>query len=178
MVKIVSYGTAMQRMKSNPTNGEEFGLDSSISKENQVSISRTDCEYCGKEVLAVWDKHNNMNWWPYLGNMAKKVNTYKYSPIINIMKENDNSLNKVWQNNLLNVHARIHSSDWGLRCKKGSIKILCNDCFQKTYNRIQVRLNDGSIIAVSVVEDMGETIESVMEELNIKGEVIGKGGKF
>ena len=173
----MSWYELSKRMHQNPTNGfDEFNNGNPI--DGNPHISKTCCDYCGKEVLCVWDDYNSDKWFPYLGNMAKKVNTYKYSPIINIMKKYDNSLNKVWHNDLLNVHARIHSRDWGLRCKEGSIKILCNDCFQKTYNRIQVRLNNGSIIAVSVVEDMGETIKSVMEELNIKGEVIGKGGKF
>lgn len=168
-------------MKENLTNGFEFCQtqeEKDLLLKSKTQIGYTTCDYCNKEILAVWDIHNENKWFPYLGNMAKKVNTYKYSPIIQLMKKYDDSLEKVWKNNLLNVHAIIHSRDWSLRCKEGSIKLLCNDCFQETYNRIQIKLHNGDICAISVVKSKGETAEYVMEKLNLKGEIIGKSGKF
>lgn len=169
------------RMKENTTDGTEFcksEKERDLVIKNETKIGHTHCDYCGKEILAVWDIYNSNKWFPYLGNQSKKPKTYSYSPIIQIMRKFYNAEGKVWNNNLLNVHARIHSKDWGLRCKDGSIKILCNECFQETYNRIQVELNNGSICAISVVESRGETAESVMKELNLNGKIIGKGGKF
>ena len=171
----------MYRMKQNKTDGTEFCLDDESIKKvinAKTEIGHCTCDYCGKEILAVWDEHNSDKWFPYLGTQAKRPNTYKYSPIIQSMKKKDGCENKVWNNNLLNVHARIHHKSYYKRCQEGSIKLLCNDCFQKTYNRYQVELENGDMIALSVVEDRGETIESVMNELGLHGTVIGKGGKF
>lgn len=175
---MTSYSNAMRLMKQNPTDGTEFGLDSEISLENNVKISRTHCEYCENEILAVWDNHNTSNWWPYLGNQARKPKTYFYSPIIQKMREYYNVVGEVWDNPLLNVHARCHSTptNWSKRASDASIRILCNSCFQKTYKRIKVQGNDGILYSLSVLEERGETIESVMKDLDIQGEIVGKGG--
>ena len=177
----------MYRLKENPTDGTEYARDENEKEEiikAETRVAHTKCDYCGKEVLGVWDIYNERKWWPYLGHSSKRVNAFAYSPIIQAMKHYDGCDDKVWNNNLLNVHAVVHSKDWGLRCMDGSIKILCNECFQKTYNRYQIELEDdngnpiGKQIAISVVEDRGETPESVLKSLGLHGKILGKGGKF
>lgn len=163
------------------TDGSEFCLtkkDHVLLKLTYAEVHYCKCDYCNKEILAVWDGYNCDNYWPYLGNQSKRINSYEYSPIIETMKKyyKENNLN--WKdNNLLNSHTRVHSDSWNLsiRMTKEALRFLCNDCFQKTYNRIQVLGNNGILYALSVVEDRNETIESVMEELYIKGTILGKG---
>jgi hypothetical protein len=172
------YSKTMERMKNNCTNGSEFTNGIVIPG---VVIGHTKCDYCGKEIIAVWDEHNAGNWWPYLGNQAKRPKTYLYSEIIVAMRKHFHVENYVWNeidgNNLLNVHARVHSkpTNWSKRASASSIRLLCNSCFQKTYNRIQVKGVDGILYALSVVEDRGETVQSVMKDLGIVGTVIGRG---
>lgn len=171
------YSKTMERMKNNLTDGSEFG-----EKIDGVKIGHTNCDYCGCEVIAVWDENNIKNYWPYLGNQFVKPNVYKGSKIAQRIRNNYNCQNKVFRqengNNLLNVHARCHSSptDWSRRASKESIRLLCNSCFQKTYNRIKVKGDNSILYALSVLPDRGETIESVMKDLNISGKVLGKGG--
>ena len=163
------------------TDGREFCLtdldvQSTIATYSEVHYCK--CDYCGKEILAVWDGFNADNYWPYLGVQSKRLNSYTYSPIIQIMRKNYELKGLDWKdNNLLNSHTRVHSDSWdmSIRMSENALRFLCNDCFQKTYNRYQVRGNNGILYALSVVEDRGETIESVMKDLNIEGEVIGKG---
>lgn len=171
------YYNTMNRMKENPTNGSEFGII-----VPNVSIGHTTCDYCGKEVIAVWDEHNHKNYWPYLGNQSRKPNTYRYSLIINAIRKYYAVEGTIWTdekgNNLLNVHARAHSdpTNWSVRASKESIRLLCNSCFQKTYQRIKVLGNDGITYSLSVVKDRDETIESVMSDLGVLGTILGKGG--
>ena len=177
----MSYYEIMNRMKENPTDGTEYGLSKKESLEEHVLIGHTKCDYCGKEILYVWDKYVEKQYWPYLGNQARKPNTYKYSKIIQIMRNFFNCEDKIWDekhgNTLGNNHARCHSSlaSNPKRWSDASIRLLCSTCFQKTYNRIKVKGDDGIDYSLSVVEDRGESIESVMEDLNITGKVIGKG---
>lgn len=174
------YYNTMKRMKENITDGSEF-CESGVIIPN-VSIGHTTCDYCQRKIIAVWDEHNKNNYWSYLGNQVKKPHVYRYSKIIQAIKKKFDALDKVWTNengnNLLNVHARAHSSptDWSTRASEASIRLLCNECFQKTYNRIKVQGSNNTIYALSVVLDRGETIESVMKDLGISGKVIGKGG--
>lgn len=174
----MSYSNALLKMKGNPTYGEEFNHGNPM---DGVLIGHTKCEYCDCEILGVWDEHNMNHWWPYLGNQCRKPNVYRYSRIIQAMKEHFDALNKVWTeengNNLLNVHARAHSepTDWSVRASSASIRLLCNRCFQMTYKRVQIKSPNGIIYAISVLPQRGETVESVCNDLGIKGEIIGNG---
>lgn len=178
----MSWTEVYDRMNNkNITDGSEYNNGQKI--EGNPKISHTTCDYCGKEVLCVRDDYSSSKWYGYLGNQARRPNCYKYSPIIQTMRKYFNSENIVWDeehgNNLMNLHARCHCEpeDWSKRAHKNGIKILCPTCFQKTYNRIKVKSYDGiHTYALSVVEELGETVESVMKDLDIKGTVIGKGG--
>lgn len=180
----MSWHEAYSNMHNNISDGTEFCKtkeDIILVKESKTQIGHCKCEYCGKDLLAIWDNNNKQSWYPYLGNQARKFNTYSYSPIINIMRKYYNVENKVWDedhgNNLMNLHARAHSkpNNWAKRAHPNGIKILCNNCFQKTYQRIKVQGNDGYLYSLSVLPDRGETIQSVMKDLDITGTVIGKG---
>lgn len=144
-----------------------------------VEVYTTNCEYCNKEIYAIWDENNKNNWWPYPGNSAKSSNAFKYSAIIQYMKKNDNSISKTWlECPLMNINARCHSNPTNpnKRFSPESVRFLCNNCFRLTFNRIQVKGNDGILYSLSVVESLGETIESVMKDLDIQGQILGKGG--
>lgn len=84
-------------------------------------------------------------------------------------------------NVLANLHSRCHpvgkkhQYDWDLRAGRNAIKLLCNNCFDKTKNRYQVLLDNGRKVAISVVENRKETPNSVLDELGLKGEILGKG---
>lgn len=175
----MSWYEISSRMHSNPTDGSEF--NNKVKVEGHPKISRTTCDYCGKEVLCVWDDNNKSQWWPYLGNQARKPNVYKYSPIIQAIRKHFGVEGKVWDeehgNNLMNLHAVAHSepNDWSKRAHPNGLKILCSSCFQKTYDRVKVKGNNGIMYSLSVIPERGETIESVMKSLDIKGVVVGKG---
>ena len=143
-----------------------------------TEVYTTNCEYCNKEIYAIWDENNKNNWWPYPGNSTKSSNAFKYSDIIQYMKKNDNSISKTWlECPLMNINARCHSNPTNpsKRFSPESVKFLCNSCFRLTFNRIQVKGNDGILYSLSVVESLDETIESVMKDLDIQGQVLGKG---
>lgn len=178
----MSYNYTLNKMKENITDGTEFGGDD-ISNE-EVSIGHLKCDYCGCDIIAVWDKFNKNKYWPYVGNQARIPKNYKYSKIIQNIRKFYKKENQVFRqkdgNNLLNLHARCHSSVYynPKRWSKESIRFLCNDCFQKTYNRIKIKgknEDEGIEYSISVIPDRGETIESVLKDLNIEGEIIGKG---
>ena len=145
----------------------------------KTSVSRLKCERCGRELLSVFDKFNENKWWGYLGNQARKPTAYVYSPVLNVMRKLDGCEGFVWSDNpLYNVHARIHTKpvkDYSLICRPGSLCMLCNDCFQKTYNRVKVYPRDNcqpfpknvEWIEISVVLDMHETVESVLKDLGL-----------
>lgn len=173
----MSWYELSKRMHQNPINGfNEFNNGNPI--DGNPHISKTYCDYCEKEVLCVWDDYNKNQYWPYLGNQARKPNTYKYSDIIQKMRNHFNVVGKVWDeehgNNLMNLHARCHSTpnDWSKRAHPNSLRILCSSCFQKTYKRIKVLGDNGIEYQLTVLPERGETIESVMKELNIKGKIL------
>lgn len=177
----MSYYDIMNRMKENPTDGTEYGLTREESIKEHVLIGHTKCDYCGKEIIYVWDKNVENQYWPFLGNQARKLNTYKYSKIIQLMRKFFNCEDKVWDeehgNNLGNNHARVHSSKANnpKRWSDQSIRLLCNSCFQKTYKRVKVigtGNDEGIEYALSVLPDRGETVESVMKDNNITGIII------
>ena len=176
----MSYNNIMLRMKSNLTDGSEYNNGEFI--EDGINIAHTNCDYCDKKIIAVWDKDNKMNWWPYLGHQSRRPNTYKYSNIINLIRKFHNVEGVVFRdedgNNLLNVHARCHSNptNWSKRVSSASIRLLCNKCFQKTYKRILIKGEDGFEYSLSILPERNETIESVMKEFNITGSILGKGG--
>ena len=177
----MSWYELSKRMHADPTDGTEYSNGKKI--EYNPKISKTQCDYCGEEVLCVWDDYNKNQYWPYLGNAARKPNTYKYSDIIQTMREYFGVSGKVWDeehgNNLMNLHARCHSTpnDWSKRAHPNSLRILCPKCFQKTYKRVKVLGDNGIEYQLTVLPERGETVESVMKELDIKGKVIDK-GKF
>lgn len=178
----MSYQEVLSKMKSNVTHGEEFGLTKEQAKETGTIVGHTHCEYCGKDILAIWDKFSSSHWFPYLGNQARKPQVYRYSPIIQAMRKHYGVENAVWReengNNLLNVHARSHSTpvNWAIRASSASIRLLCNECFQKTYRRTKIQGNDGILYDISVLPERGETVDSVMKELGIEGVPLGSGG--
>ena len=148
-----------------------------------VRISHLNCEYCGVDIIGVWDKHNIHKWYPYLGTQLERGNIYSYSKIILAIKEyygigQYDRFRQEDGNNLLNVHARFHSipNKWHYRASKASTRMLCNNCFKETYNRWKIELPDGTIAALSVVRSRGETLMSVAEDLGIHDyKVIGRG---
>ena len=174
----MSYSDTLRRMKKNPTHGEEFNHGEPIEG---VLIGHDHCDYCGCDIIGVWDEHNIHQWFPYLGNQCRKPNVYQYSRVIQAMREHFDVLGKVWNeddgNNLLNVHARAHSepTNWSVRASTASIRLLCNKCFQKTYKRVKIQSPDGILYAISVLPERGESIKSVCKDLGITGEVVGKG---
>lgn len=170
----MAWGDIFNRMHQNPNDGSIW--NNNIPIGDDTKISKTKCDYCGKEVLCIWDKHNSDNWYPYLGNQARKPTSYKYSKAIQILRKYFNVEGKVWNeengNNLMNLHARAHSkpNDWSKRAHPNGLKILCNSCFQKTYRRINVLGDNGILYQLSVMP--WETIEGVMNDLSIKGKVL------
>lgn len=154
-------------------------------KDERVIVSRLKCERCGAEILSVFDKWNENQWWGYLGNQAAKAKTYTYSTIVNVLRmlnggwDFDSDRPMSWPNNpLYNVHARIHTKpvkDYSMICKPNSIHMLCNECFRKTYRRVKIYQKDGkhlwssnvSHLEISVVPELNETVESVLLDLKI-----------
>lgn len=169
------WGQISTRMRSrNVTDGSEYNDGKPI--DNNPRISHTHCDYCRRDVLGVWDDYNKDKWYPYLGNQARKPRTYGFSPIIRSMREFYGVTGQVWGNDpsapneLLNLHARIHTypNNWQLRAHPRSLKILCNECFQKTYKRVKLLVPDRGIrVEVSVMPEFGETVQSVCEEIGI-----------
>lgn len=147
----------------------------------QPKIHITKCEHCGRELLSIWDNHNSMDWWPYLGNQAKRVHTYEFSPVINCMRRWYERNGLDWKNNnLMNSHTKIHTNrydnlDFYFRSHPDSFMILCNDCFRETYNRVLVQDNwdEGLQYAVSVLD--GEDPQELLDHFGIDGEIIGIG---
>ena len=171
----MSWYEISSRMNENVTDGTEYCINDEEKEEvikAKTRVGHCNCDYCGKEVLVIFDK-NKDDWYGFLGNQAIIDRNYRYSPIIQILRKGPVI------NRLYNLHARIHCKDWSIRCKSGSLKILCNECFMKTYNRYQV-IYKGKLCAVSVVKDRGETIEGVLDELGMlkDSEILGIGSKF
>ena len=167
----MSWNEIYKRTHNNITNGIEY-CSTIEEKQNVINsktkIGHTNCDYCGKEIICIWDEFNSNKWYGYLGNQVQNTKNYQYSPIISILRKY-NKIDKVY-----NLHSRCHTypNDWSKRAHENALKLLCNDCFRKTYKRISVKSTDGILCKISVLPDRGETIESVMEELEITGEVL------
>lgn len=165
------------------TDGSEFCKTRDelfVVKSAFTEVYYLKCDYCGKEIIALWDGYNATDYAPYLGMQSKRINTYNYSPIISILRKRYSENGLDWKsNNLLNSHTRIHSDsyDIGIRMTDKAMRLLCNDCFQKTYNRYLIEdSKSGITYALTVLEDEGETVESLINEFNIKNPIIkGKG---
>lgn len=155
-------------MRSNPTDGSEYNNGITIPG---VLIGHTNCDYCEKKIIAVWDEHNKGKWWPYLGNQARKPKVYVYSEIIQAMRSYYGKNGVTWNNNLLNVHARAHTfpKDYGIIAHGNGIRLLCNVCFQLTYRRVKIIPTDrpGYRYEISVLPSRGETLEIVTKDLGI-----------
>lgn len=171
------------------TNGTEFleCIKDSNEKRNMelelfcsfVKVGHPKCDYCEAPLIAVWDEYAT-NGWCYFGRQAIKPYAYKYSKIINLIRRfygvapGDSFIEN---NNLMNSHTRVHiepsSFDEWIK-SEAAVKVLCNNCFSKTVKRTLVKDGD-RMYSISVVEDRGETIESVMDELGLQGEIIGPG---
>lgn len=165
------------------TDGSEFCKNRNeifLVKSAFTEIYYLKCDYCGKEILAIWDGYNADEYWSYLGQQSKRQNTYSYSPIISILRKRYREDGLDWKNNnLINSHTRIHSDSYNIesRMTDKAMRILCNDCFRKTYNRILVEDEKTGIkYALSVLEERGETVEDLIKEFNIQNQkIIGKG---
>ena len=82
---------------------------------------------------------------------------------------------QVWKDcPIYNLHSRCHTkpNDWSNRAHPNALKELCNECFTKTKTRVKVMSDDGILCDIVVLPERGETIESVMNELNIRGKVL------
>lgn len=144
----------------------------------KTKVEKCHCEYCGREVLSVFDRFSNNKWWGYLGNQSIRPGCYGYSPVIRALRILYGHPEGTWSNSpLYNVHARVHSKpgrDYSVIARPGSLKILCNECFRKTYRRVKVFQRPGerlwspsvSHVEVSVLPERGETVQSVLKDLN------------
>ena len=164
----------------NRTQGEEFNNGTIIPS---ASFIYTHCEYCGCEIIQVTD-NSRSSYYGYLGNQAEIANNYLASPSVEAMRKfydvgweeyhverRSNGLSFTQQkgNNLYNVHSRLHVKQKGKRglvhpwnyARGDFCKILCNDCFKKTYKRLSIDVRDGLTFEVTVLphEDLGEVIE-------------------
>lgn len=165
---------ALEKARKNIQNFNEMF---NVRLDGNPKIGICNCDYCGKEIDAIWDDYCKNNWC-YFGVQAIKPNVYKYSPVIQYLRKINNSLGQSWNNgnNLLNSHTRIHCepSNYDVNIKtQNAIKVLCNECFKKTYNRVKIELSNGFLYSISILET--ENVEDVLKELNIRGNIIGKG---
>lgn len=171
------YTWADLRLK-NATGGQEFNNGEPIPG---TLIAHLNCEYCGTDIISVFDEHNKKNWYPYLGKQVERSGVYEYSEAVQKIKSfygvgDGEIFTQERGNNFMNCHARFHSqpNNWKYRASPQSIRMLCNNCFLKTYNRMKIEMEDGTIAALSVLEN--ETVEQVAEDLGIKNyKVLGKG---
>lgn len=169
------------------TNGEEFNKGYPIKG---CSIIYTRCEYCKEEVVQVKDDDRNSHF-GYLGNQAVIGKNYLYSPSIEAIRKfydvgwedfksqkerkNGASFTQELGNNLLNVHSRLHVRREGFRSLIGpwnyqsgdAYRLLCNNCFKKTYKRLSVRGPGDLIYDVTVLPH--ENINQVINECQIIG---------
>ena len=171
----------MSELKENRMSDRELleKFDIVNSEELNIHVTECKCEYCGETIYAIWDCNNIENYWPYPGNSVVRQNVFKSSPMIQQLRKLDGLNRSNLCRKVVNTNARIHSkpSREELRFSDKSIRILCNDCFRLTYNRILVRENGkGQLHSLSVVESRGETVESLCEEFGITNyEVLSKG---
>lgn len=153
---------------------------------NNPKIFQCNCDYCNKDIFIIFDDFIIKDGYSiYQGIQAKKNNCYKYSPIINKIRNCE--IDNIKIENIANSHTRIHTNqlnDLDLRFKDNRcFRRLCNECFLKTYNRVKI-LDEYSNIeyALSVVNDSKinkyENIDSLLLEFKdiIKyPKILGKG---
>ena len=187
----------MEKLFTGLTDGSELEV-----KEPGVQIAHTTCDYCGKEVIGVWDDHiKSSRGLPYQGHQAIYPKPYKFAykgPVIAAIRARYGIGEKDWftkENNLLNVCGKVHilvfkGGKWNIRTdlsyeSPDATRILCNECFEKANKaRVAVMGEDGLIYSVSVMADKEETIEEndgkvkvklwgTDKPLQIEGSVIG-----
>ena len=175
----------MEKLFTGLTDGSELGIDTP-----GIQIAHTVCDYCGKEVIGVWDDHiKSSRGLPYQGWVARtprsgsKNNRYPYKArTIAEIKDHYGIGEKEWfteENNLLNVCGKVHilvfkGGKWNLRTdlsyeSPAATRILCNNCFEKANNcRVAIMGTDGLMYSVSAMADKGETIEENDGKVTVK----------
>ena len=171
----------MEKLFTGLTDGSELEI-----KEPGVQIAHTTCDYCGKEVIGVWDDRiKSSRGLPYQGHQAKYPKAYPYAykgSTIAAIKAHYHLGEDDWfikENNLLNVCGKVHilafaDGEWRLRldlaCEEpGSTRVLCNECFKDANAaRVAIMESDGLMYSVSVMADKGETIEENDGKVTIK----------
>lgn len=164
------------------THGAEF----CETKEEELNllevntlIGYCDCQMCGRGIIAVKDQLS-AHGWCYFGLQVSKPNVYSYSPSIQTLRKYYGVQNQVWKNNpLMNSFSRVHMipGSWNhpLKVDKRCHMILCNECFAKTKHRELIEVENGLKYSISVVDEWGETLESLCNQLNIVGKYLGPG---
>ena len=168
----------MEKLFNDLTDGSELGIDTP-----GIQIAHTVCDYCGKEVIGVWDDHiKSSRGLPYQGWVARtprsgsKNNRYPYKSrtiaeikaYYRIGEEDEFTITK--GNNLLNVCGKVHilafdGKNWKLRPdlsyeSPANTRILCNKCFKETNDcRIAIMGTEGLMYSVSIRADMKEDIQ-------------------
>ena len=175
----------MEKLFTGLTDGSELGIDTP-----GIQIAHTVCDYCGKEVIGVWDDHiKSSRGLPYQGWVVRtprsgsKNNRYPYKArTIAEIKAHYGIGEKEWfteENNLLNVCGKVHilvfkGGKWNLRTdlsyeSPAATRILCNNCFEKANDcRVTIMGTDGLMYSVSAMADKGETIEENDGKVTVK----------
>lgn len=167
------------------THGEEYNNGEPI--EGAI-ITHGVCQYCGTEIIQVKDDYLNGRFGA-LGNQAVRAGTYFGSKTIQKIKEfyqvgwvdlktkevrkNGPGFTQELGNNLYNSHSVLHVHQPGSRkligpwmyANHNSFKVLCNNCFQKTYKRVSVRSKSGLIYDVTVLP--GQNLRDVLNDIGV-----------
>lgn len=175
----------MWKMNGKVTRGEEYNNGIPIPN---TTITHGNCEYCGTEIIEVRDDYFN-KFYGALGNQAVRPGIYFGSKAIQTIKQfyqvgwidldtkrarkNGNYFSQELGNNLYNVHSRLHVHEKGSRkligpwrfANQNSFKVLCNNCFKKTYRRVSVNARSGLVYDVTVLP--GETLRGVLQEIGV-----------
>ncbi|MBQ5779709.1 MAG: hypothetical protein IIV98_00485 [Aeriscardovia sp.] len=171
----------LQKLFCDLTDGVELGIE-----DPRVQIAHTTCDYCGSNLIGVWDDHiKSTKGLPYQGNQARYPKAYPYAykgSTIAAIKAHYHLGENDWfteENNLLNVCGKVHvlsfvDGEWKLRtdlaCQEpGSTRVLCNGCFKNANAaRVAIMGSDGLMYSVSVMADKGETIEENDGKVTVK----------
>ena len=148
-------------------NGEPWNALLPIEGLMDEAHSEVGLTHCGRVIYAVFDDHSVP--WPYFGLQAERKNVYRYSSVIQMFH-----LAFTDKIPLLNSFTRVHCkpSTFDLKVKQPEwTAVLCNECFKQTKHRIVYRgtLSDGveRLYAISVIEQWGETEESILQMLGL-----------